>query len=137
MVILNKIKYQIILLIGFILLSCKSIQYVPIETIRYEKEYINVIRIDSVYMRDSIYIRQLNDTILIDKYQYIYRNIYLSDTVQVFRVDSIPYPVEVEVIKKEKYVPFFTQIFYYLGVQLVIILGGKYLINYLKKLMKL
>lgn len=92
-----KTKNYIILIQQILLLivSCKTIQYIPVETIKKETEYVNLIRVDSIYMKDSIYIRAINDTVFIDKYQYIYRNIYLSDTTYISKVDSIPYPVEV------------------------------------------
>jgi len=116
----------------FIFNSCKTIQYVPIETIRTEKEYINLIRIDSIYMKDSIYIRALNDTVFIDKYQYIYRNIYIADTVSILKVDSIPYPVKVEVDKiiyKRKFIDTVQIWLLYMLLPMIIIL---YLWNWLK-----
>ena len=116
----------------FLLTSCKSIQYVPIETVRTEYVDRNLLRIDSIYMRDSIHIKQLNDTIFVDKYQYIYRNIYLADTVQIIKADSIPYPVEVikdKIIYKTKW---YQNIFMYGFWILLIILLIKLFLNKLK-----
>lgn len=65
--------------------------YVPVETVK--TEYRDKIFRDSVYLHDSILIRQKGDTVFLEKYKYLYRNKIVRDSI--FRTDSIavPYPV--------------------------------------------
>ena len=46
----------IIILIALSIFSCRSIQYVPVETVKTEKEYIDKIKRDSIYVRDSVFV---------------------------------------------------------------------------------
>ena len=43
-----------LIFLATILYGCKSIQYVPVETIKRDTTYISQIKIDSIYHRDSI-----------------------------------------------------------------------------------
>ena len=88
-------KLLYILLLASVCLSCRSIKYVPIETIKHDSTYINRIKYDSIYHKDSIYMSVKGDTVYIYKYQYQYRDKLVRDTVNVTKRDSIPYPVEV------------------------------------------
>jgi len=75
--------------------SCITTKFVPIETIKYEKEYVNQYHRDSIFVKDSVLIYSKNDTVYLNKYLYEYRNIFIKDTISIIKVDSIPYPVEV------------------------------------------
>jgi hypothetical protein len=57
--------------------------------------YIDRLKRDSIYQRDSIYIIVKGDTVFKYQYKYSYRDKLVRDTVAVVRRDSIPYPVEV------------------------------------------
>lgn len=86
----------IFMLIGMLAGSCRSIQYVPVETVKYEYITRDSIQLDSVYVKDSILIRQKSDTVFLDKYRYVYKYKYIDKVDTVLRVDSVavPYPVE-------------------------------------------
>lgn len=88
----------IITIILFVLAfySCRSIQYVPIETVKTEKEYVDRWKRDSIHVQDSVFVLVKGDTIYIDKYKTIYKDRILHDTTYIERVDTtrIPYPVE-------------------------------------------
>jgi hypothetical protein len=86
----------ILMLIGMLAGSCRSIQYVPVETVKYEYITRDSIQLDSVYVKDSILIRQNSDTVFLDKYRYVYKYKYIDKIDTVLRVDSVavPYPVE-------------------------------------------
>lgn len=88
----------IILLTSAIWSSCRTTEYVPVEVIKSDTTYINMVQRDSIYQLDSIYIRDKGDTVLITKTKYIYRDKLIRDTVYASRVDSVqvPYPVEKE-----------------------------------------
>lgn len=85
-----------ILLLASVCVSCRSIKYVPIESIKHDSIYINRIKYDSIYHKDSIYMLVKGDTVYTYKYKYQYRDKLVRDTVNVTKVDSIkmPYPVE-------------------------------------------
>ena len=78
-----------------LLTSCKTttkIVEVPVETIK--TEYIEQVKYDSIYSRDSIYIMQKGDTIYNNKVQYLYKYKYLRDTINI--TDTIPKIITVE-----------------------------------------
>lgn len=90
------VPMAILMLVGMLAGSCRSIQYVPVETVKYEYITRDSIQLDSVYVKDSILIRQKSDTVFLDKYRYIYKYKYIDKVDTVLRVDSVavPYPVE-------------------------------------------
>ena len=65
------------------------------ERIVRDSVYIDRLKRDSIYQRDSIYIIVKGDTVFKYQYKYSYRDKLVRDTVAVVRRDSIPYPVEV------------------------------------------
>ena len=93
------VYFLIILLTSAIWLSsCRSVQYVPVETVRTEIQYKDRLQRDSIHVHDSIYIRDNGDTIFVDRWHTEYKDRLLRDTCYVHRTDSIqvPYPVECE-----------------------------------------
>ena len=86
------------------LCGCKSIQYVPVETIKTDSIYISKVLVDSVYTRDSVYLEAKGDTIFKQEFKYIYKYKSLIDTIYSIQVDSIrvPYPVEKQLSRWEK-----------------------------------
>lgn len=87
-----------------ILYSCKSIQYVPVETTKRDTTYLSQIKIDSIYHRDSIYVEHKGDTVYLSKYKYLYKYIEKHDTLWREKVDTIrvAYPVEARLTKWQK-----------------------------------
>ena len=77
------------------LVGCKT-QYVPVETVRVETERVVDIRRDSIYVLDSIYVREANDTIYITKWRVEYKEALRVDTFNVERIDTLNTIVEVE-----------------------------------------
>ena len=78
-----------------IVISCKTttkVVEIPVETIK--TEYIEQIKYDSIYHKDSIYIMQKGDTIYNNKVQYLYKYKYLRDTINI--TDTIPTIVTVK-----------------------------------------
>lgn len=95
-----------ILLCIFILTLCscslkRQINYVKTNSI--DTLYINKYSRDSVYMRDSIYVQNLNDTIIIDKYHTKYVEKIKLDTIYRSVNDTIV-KYEQNIIEK-RYVP--------------------------------
>ena len=95
----------IIIAIATLCLSaCKSIKYVPVETIKVDTTYISQIKIDSIYHRDSIYVEHKGDTVYLSKYKYLYKYIEKHDTLWREKTDTIRivYPVEAQLTKWQK-----------------------------------
>lgn len=93
-----------LIFLATILYSCKSIQYVPVETIKRDTTYISQIKIDSIYHRDSIYVEHKGDTVYLSKYKYLYKYIEKHDTLWREKTDTIQvvYPVEARLTKWQK-----------------------------------
>lgn len=87
-----------------ILYSCKSIQYVPVETMKRDTTYLSQTKIDSIYHRDSIYVEYKGDTVYLSKYKYLYKYIEKHDTLWREKTDTIQvvYPVEAQLTKWQK-----------------------------------
>lgn len=82
--------------------SCRSIKYVPVETHTIDTLYQVKTERDSIFQRDSIYIREwaspTGDTIYIDRTQWRdrWRDRWRVDTLYKSHTDTVqvPYPVE-------------------------------------------
>ena len=93
------------MLFGIVLLTgCKSVKYVPVETVRFDTTYINKVQRDSVVRYDSVYVREKGDTVWLEKFRYVYRDKTVRDTLYMNRTDSVrvPYPVEKELGRWER-----------------------------------
>lgn len=101
---MGMVKRLLLVIISSILLSslagCKSVQYVPVETVRTDSVYVDHYLRDSIYQRDSVFINRwtAGDTVYQDKvvWKYVYRDKVKYDTVAILRSDTVrvPYPVE-------------------------------------------
>lgn len=84
-----------IILVGaifFLLTSCKTkTVYIPIDSVK--TEYKDRLQLDSVRLYDSIYVRESNDTIRIERYKYLYRDKVIRDSVFVTDLVQVPYPI--------------------------------------------
>lgn len=90
------IYFTILLTSAIWFTSCRSIQYVPVETVKTEYKTRDIIRFDSIYEHDSIFLFVKGDTVYKEKYRYKYRYLTINKTDTVMLTDSvqIPYPVE-------------------------------------------
>lgn len=90
-----------IIIIALLCCSCKT-KYVMVESVRTDTTYINKTQYDSIWMHDSIYLKEYmkGDTVFLEKtkWQIRYKEKQVHDTLIHERVDSIavPYPVEKE-----------------------------------------
>lgn len=89
----------------FVICSCRTVKYIPVETIKVDTSYINKLQRDSIYMLDSVYVKEKGDTVLIEKYKYLYRDKLVRDTLYMAKTDSIqvPYPVEKELTRWQRF----------------------------------
>lgn len=79
--------------------SCTRHVYEPVETTKSDTVYLNRVQLDSIYMRDSVFIEKSGDTIREFQYKYIYRFKDRIDTLYISKTDSIQVPYPVEVVK--------------------------------------
>lgn len=95
---MRHVAYIIILLTLAICSSCRSIKYVPVETIRTDSLYLTVHERDSIHIKDYIYIREKGDTVFVERWRTQYRDRGRTDTLYIDRTREVqvPYPVEKE-----------------------------------------
>ena len=98
------IGWVLIAILAVMCLGCKSVQYVPVETVRTDTCYVNKIRTDSVYVRDSVVVERGGDTIKVTAWRWRERYVVQRDTIYRSRKDSVavPYPVERKLSRWEK-----------------------------------
>lgn len=87
-------KKLLTLIVLTLFVNCTRTVYVPQTTT--QTQYRDRVKVDSVYVRDSIRIVEKGDTVTIFKDRYHYINRLVRDTVS--RVDSVSYPVLVDKI---------------------------------------
>ena len=78
--------------------SCKTPQYIPVETVK--TEYRDKIVRDSVFRYDSVFVKDKGDTIFLERYRYLYRDKIIRDSI--FKTDTIRVPYPVKIIKPIK-----------------------------------
>lgn len=94
----------IISLISAICIGCRTIEYFPVETVRTDTVYVNSVSVDSVLVKDSVYIHEKGDTVTEYRYKYVYRLKDRVDTLYISSRDtvSVPYPVEKELTRWQR-----------------------------------
>lgn len=90
------IGWVLIAVLAVMCIGCKSVQYVPVESVRTDTCYVNKIRTDSVYVRDSVVVERGGDTIKVTAWRWRERYVVQRDTIYRSKTDSIavPYPAE-------------------------------------------
>ena len=86
----------LVMVLMSIICSCRSVQYVPVESVRTEIQYKDRLQRDSVHIRDSIFMYQRGDTIFKDRWHTEYKDKLVMDTAFIYKNDSIPVPYPVE-----------------------------------------
>ena len=101
----HSIVLLVVLFVLFLLCGCRSVKYVPVETVVTDTTYINKVHRDSIYQRDSIYVHDRGDTVTIYRDRYLFVDKAVHDTLYINRTDSIrvPYPVEKELTRWERF----------------------------------
>ena len=97
-------KKLILFALILLLAGCKTVKYIPVETVKTDTTYVYKQQRDSVMLHDSIYIHeyQKGDTIYIDRDRWHtqWRDHWHTDTIYKSKTDSVPVPYPVEVIKE-------------------------------------
>ena len=79
--------------IATMLYSCKSVKYIPVETTKIEYRD-NFVR-DSIFRYDSVFVKDKGDTLILEKFRYLYKNRIVKDSVFINDTIRVPYPMEV------------------------------------------
>ena len=111
-------KILFLLFMTLLLGSCKvkeKIVEVPIPQIKTEIKYIDKIKYDSIYLKDSVYIVQKGDTIYNNKVAYRYKYKYLKDTVIVNKTDTITRLQKITEIKVQNQLNIVQKVLIYIG----------------------
>lgn len=112
------IGWMLIAVLAVMCLGCKTEQNASVSTVRTDETartdtcYVNKIRTDSVYVRDSVVVERGGDTIKVTAWRWRERYVTQHDTVYRNRTDSVyrsrtdsvavPYPVERKLSRWEK-----------------------------------
>ena len=101
---MKNLLYIILLTLAICLTSCRSIKYVPVESVKTEYKTRDSIRFDSIYEHDSIFLFVKGETVYKEKYRYKYRYLTINKTDTVMLTDSvqIPYPVEKQLTRWQR-----------------------------------
>ena len=111
-------KILFLLFMTLLLGSCKvkeKIVEVPIPQIKTEIKYIDKVKYDSIYLKDSIYIIQKEDTIYNNKIAYRYKYKYLKDTIIVNKTDTITKLQKIAEIKVKNQLNVVQKVLMYIG----------------------
>ena len=96
-------KYLIIWLVFLMLLawltSCTTTKYVEVERIRTDTTYITKWQKDSVWLHDSIHVKEKGDTVMIERWHTQWRDRLRVDTIYQATHDTIPQPYLIETVK--------------------------------------
>ena len=76
--------------------GCRSVQHVPVETVRHDTVAVIQVRADTLVRIDSIHVKEKGDTVWLEKYRTVWRDRWRSDTVYLSRADTVQVPVPVE-----------------------------------------
>lgn len=111
-------KILFLLFMTLLLGSCKvkeKIVEVPIPQIKTEIKYIDKVKYDSIYLKDSVYIIQKGDTVYNTKVAYRYKYKYLKDTITINKTDTITRLQKITEIKVKNQLNIVQKILMYIG----------------------
>ena len=111
-------KILFLLFMTLLLGSCKvkeKIVEVPIPQIKTEIKYIDKVKYDSIYLKDSVYIVQKGDTVYNTKVAYRYKYKYLKDTITINKTDTIIKLQKVTEIKVKNQLNIVQKVLIYIG----------------------
>ena len=87
----------VLLLAGWLICGCKSVEYVPVVQTETHTDsiYLTKVQRDSIWLHDSIHVEARNDTVRVDRWHTKYVERQLHDTLYLSKRDTIPVPYEV------------------------------------------
>ena len=81
--------------------ACTTTKYVEVPVVHCDTVWENHTTLDSIWMHDSIHVKEKGDTVWYEKWHVNYKEKIVHDTIYKSRVDSVgvPYPVEKQMEK--------------------------------------
>lgn len=121
---MNKINILFICLFICLLTACRSTKYVEVPVITEKTHTEQILRTDSVYIQDSIFVNQYvkGDTVYRDKEKIVKVRVAKHDTIM--KCDTIPKIIKVKEVEYVKYVPEYFKIINYFFWVIVIFIAG-------------
>lgn len=97
--------FAMLVLLTIAVTSCRSVRYVPVETVKHDSVYVGKVVRDSIHVKDSVLVIVKGDTVTELRYKYVYKEKEKTDTLYANRMDTIrvPYPVESELTKWQRF----------------------------------
>ena len=92
--------FIVALLICALFGSCTTTKYVPVPEYHTDTMLMVKVQHDSLVLKDSVYIHDKGDTVLIERWHTQWRDRIVHDTIYQSKHDSIPKPYPVDVIKE-------------------------------------
>ena len=94
------VVWMVVLFLLALLSSCRQVEYVTVEKVLTDTTYITKWQRDSIWLHDSIHVKERGDTVLVEKWHTKYIEKVTHDTTYVATRDTIPDPFPVETIKE-------------------------------------
>jgi len=91
------LMFVIATLLVWLLTGCTTTKYVPVVEHRTDTTYIARQERDSIYVHDSIHVRETGDTVRIERWHTRWRDRWRYDTIYIASHDTVPRPYSVEV----------------------------------------
>ena len=85
----------LIVMVCLHLCGCKQIEYVTVEKVRTDTTYVTKWQRDSVWLHDSVLVREKGDTVMVEKWHTKYVETVRIDTTFIATHDTIPQPYPV------------------------------------------
>ena len=85
-----------VLALAVLLAGCKTREFVEVERILRDTTYITKEVRDSVFLHDSVSVKERGDTVFVERWHTKYRERLQTDTVYRSRTDTVPKPYPVE-----------------------------------------
>ena len=85
-----------VLALAVLLAGCKTREFVEVERILRDTTYITKELRDSVFLHDSVSVKERGDTVFVERWHTKFRERLRTDTVYRSRTDTVPKPYPVE-----------------------------------------
>lgn len=89
-------KVWLVLVVCVVMVGCRTLPEPVAVRVERDSIYLSRVERDSVFVRDSVTIREKGDTVYRDRWRVEYRERVLRDTAYIERNDTITNVVEVE-----------------------------------------
>jgi hypothetical protein len=122
----NLIIIIVAIAVAMWLTSCRTVQYVHVPEYHNDTTYITKQQRDSIYLHDSISVKEKGDTVLIEKWRTKYVERMRTDTLYLHKSDSVavPYPVPATLSRWQQFCCDYGKIMLGMSVALIFLAAG-------------